>query len=165
MFCQNFSETELFSRNFWILYNFIFQQRRWSIENFLVNCKMPCGMQNAAFVEVQHQGYYCTKIKKLCFCRPDPPLPQASLSTQKLCPPSTEISPHSVHRAENVLQQAVILWRFIYSFCLRFVITHYPENINNKKILIAAVCTDTGQLSKSIQQQEMHHSRYSDKSY
>lgn len=141
MFCQNFAETELFSRNLWVFYNFLFQQRRWSIKDFLVNCNMLCGMQNTAVVEVQYQGYYCTKILKSCASGDLlPPTPGTSLL------PRTSSAFHRNFFSFSAQGQKCFATSH-YSFYLRFVITHYPENMNNKKRLIAAVCTDTGQLS------------------
>lgn len=141
MFSQNFVETELFSRNLWIFYNFIFQQRRWTIETFLVNCNMLCARQNTAFVEVQYWGYYCTKIKKAVLLETYSP----SSSGISLHPgtPSTFQGNFTLFSAQG--QKCFATSH--YSFYPRFVITHYTENINNKKMLIAAVCTDTGQLS------------------
>lgn len=104
-------------------------------------------------------GYYFTKMRKSCALETcSPPAPGISLHPGTL---STFHRNFSSFRA----QRQKCFATSHYFFYLRFAITHYPENINNKKMLIAVICTDTGQLSQSIQQQEIHLSHHSDKSY
>lgn len=126
---------------------------------------MVCVMQKAPFVEVALSntvlGVLLYKSKRTC----------ASAAPLLLCPGHPRAVPtfHANLSSFSVQGRKCGVTSH-YTFCcccccyLRFVITQYPENITNEKIFVAAIYTGTSQFLQNIQQQEAHHSHFSDKS-